>query len=404
MGALTALDLYAIPELEKIIQKSSNPREVGLAREARQMILEPKTTFELFQPYPYALPSFIEDIGNPGKLKESNVSSPQVKFPGLISRPESSVADPPVPETTPQVKFPGLLNATEQTGETVTYIQLMEQALVRLRSQNSEEKEQALRDLTFYASQFREATSSSNSEVPFISSEKTRLATKIAERLNQSTDTVQKMALLTVLFNLQDPAILQEMMRFLQNESNSSLREQALGILGDLGQPEPILVIRNILNSTNASNELREAALRALLRLNDQESLIQVASSASSPTSLRQLAIQGMGSLRMDSSQSRQILLDTLSSSPPGSLIKISAINALGQILNSNDSEAILQLVSSGLNEQSPVKLALIDALEFLDFIPAVQTFMEQFRQDSDYNVSRAATQFLIRRRQDSST
>lgn len=432
-GTITALDFYAVPELEKIIKNTTNGRERAFAKEALDMILEPKRPSEMFKPFPYGLP---EPFGrNPGQTGNNNTpvdtkNSTQINFPGLLTDgpqkpPVDNPTDPINPtsptDTTQQVRFPGLMGETD-TGNnntaTPSYMELMDRALTQIRSDDPEVRTQALEDLVFFANQFREVSSGSNSRIPFVTAEKTALVNVIAGNLVGATEYRVKRAYLSTLGNLQDPACFNALITFLAQEPDSTLKRQAIGILGSLGRAQAQPLLRRISLNDQESMDVRQQAMAALIRLDDREALVTLAKPNYDAGALadengglgpfdggpidpqiRQSAIQGIGELRIDTPEARAVLLEALAQSSAGSPLKAATINALGQMADANDAEISVGLIAAAAATETPaVKMAVINAFEFLDYTDGVRELMGRLRQDSDYNVSRAAAQFQLRR------
>ncbi|MBY0402508.1 MAG: HEAT repeat domain-containing protein [Cyanobacteria bacterium] len=445
MGTLTALDYYAVPELEKIIETSANGREKSLAREALAQIKEPKRPSELFKPFPYPLPEIYKQIlgkslnknstpagdTNGNTMPNSPRISTQIEFPGLGTltgapqRPETTgPVDPTLSPNTGeedamQVRFPGLVldpDSANRDNRPLSYLELMDQALSKSRNmgESPEARAQALQDLAFFSKQFLEVSASRDSNIPFVTPEKTELVRRISLQLVNATSDVEKTALLSSLSSLQDRICLGPLSEFLRTERSQNLREQAIGVLSQLGRAESRTPLRALLMDPEESLSLKEKALAGLIKLDDREALAvfaqetydagQLATDGTPglsngqliPNILRQLALQGLGELRVDTPEVRQLLLNTLNSADIG--LKVAALNALGQVADSNDTEVINRLVQVSQDASPLVRLAAVNACEFLDYTDSVREMMNRLRQDNDYEVSRAAGQFLTRR------
>jgi hypothetical protein len=420
MGAITAMDLYAVPELEKIIATAPSAREKELAQEALGLVLEPKRPFELFRPFPYALPEeFATMAVRPRQGTPDQPNSPdnaqQIAFPGLLdevpqpeqpSGPRSGETPPPLPPpTTPdQVRFPGLIDLTGPGTETpppsLSYLQLMERALIQARdAASAEARQQALTDLVFFANQFQEVSAGSRTNIAFVSPEKTALATRIVAQLPSAQSSGEKGAYLQALGSLQDPVTMEGLVSFLNGEADPALRQQTVGILGNLGRRGAYEPLRRVLFDASQPLPLRESVVQALIRLDDRATLLTLAQGQDVPETLRTLGVAALGELRMDAPEERAALLTALAEAPAGSALKAAAIRSLGQMADPDDAEILTALTAAAPDDETPaVKLAVLSAFEFLDYTEAVRQCVARLRQDGNYDVSRAAAQLISRR------
>jgi hypothetical protein len=423
MGAITGMDLYAIPELEKIIQTSmASARERDLAKEALGMIFEPKRPYEMFTPFPYALPPLGKAsnvVTTPGTPTQPNTRpAEQIGFPGLFPTTgdtDTTAPDNPVPPTdpvtppvkteqeAPQVRFPGLVikltEGPDEDNRNLSYLQLIDRALSQSRTQNSEEKTQALADLVFFANQFLEVASSGRTNLAFVTPEKTAVANNIADALSQAQTQAERKAYLGALLSLQEPATMERLAQYAQGETDPALQETAVLILGNLGRTGARTVLAEILNNTSRPMSLRQQAAQSLIRLDDRDTLLALAANEQAPIELRQIGVQAIAGLRIDSPEARTIALNVAATAPLGSTLKAIAVEALGQLADSDDVEVINAIINSAPeSETTAVKIAAINALTFLDYTDAAREFVSRLRQDNSYDVSRTATQFIASR------
>lgn len=419
VGTITAMDIYAVPELEKIIATATNPKEQAIAKQALAQVLEPKRPSELFKPFAYGLPEIFSKTPTPSTGQTSGVSNnTQIAFPGLfdslppappVTPPEENpnpLQPPPQTEEPVQVRFPGMLDETTLPGvnnENLSYLELMNRALVQLRGDNAAAKQQALNDLAFFAQQFRVVSSARGSSIPFVTPEKTAIARTVSELLAQSTDLAVQRGLINTLSNLQDPVSTDALLGIVTRGSDTGLRRSALEVLGSLGRADSRAPIRNLALSETEPMDVRQEAVRAMIRLDDRDALIALSQSATVSEPIRLLGVQGIGELRIDTPEARTALLSllgagTTGAAPAGSELKTAAIRALGQMADSNDTEVATRLIAAAAGETPALKMAVINAFEFLDYTDAVREFIGRMRQDSDYNVSRAAAQFQMAR------
>lgn len=421
MGTITAMDYYAVPELERIAQTSTNSREQALAREGLDQIVEPKRPPEMFRPFPYPLPSIFTELlaetepspGTPGKPVERQAM--QIAFPGLMNPPPAetpSGQEPTEPSDTPevppptsaprptQVRFPGMLETEGgEAPEDLSYMELMNRALVEFRSEDAEVRRQALEDLMFFAAQFREVSTARGSDIPFVTPEKAVVAQTVSTLLAERTDAGEKQGLLATLASLQDPVSLSPLVTFLQQEPDLALKQQALEILGDLGRSEARSVVREIVEDAQAPVALRRQAVRALIRMDDRDALLALSRQEEAPAELRLAGVEAVGELRIDTPEAIELLVSLVSDAANAQTpLKLAAVNALGQTADSDDVTVMTALMAAVNDETPAMKQAIIGAFEFLDMTDEVRAFMTRMRQDTNYDVSRAAAQFLLAR------
>jgi HEAT repeat protein len=339
----------------------------------------------------------------------------QIAFPGLLdevpqpeqpSGPRSGETPPPLPPpTTPdQVRFPGLIDLTGPGTETpppsLSYLQLMERALIQARdAASAEARQQALTDLVFFANQFQEVSAGSRTNIAFVSPEKTALATRIVAQLPSAQSSGEKGAYLQALGSLQDPVTMEGLVSFLNGEADPALRQQTVGILGNLGRRGAYEPLRRVLFDASQPLPLRESVVQALIRLDDRATLLTLAQGQDVPETLRTLGVAALGELRMDAPEERAALLTALAEAPAGSALKAAAIRSLGQMADPDDAEILTALTAAAPDDETPaVKLAVLSAFEFLDYTEAVRQCVARLRQDGNYDVSRAAAQLISRR------
>jgi hypothetical protein len=432
MGTITGMDFYAMPDLEDVVNNPvSSARERDLAKEAMALIAEPKRPYEMFKPFPSPLPERLQwakrlpsqpTTPNTGDNTGKPVAGPQINFPGLMDnqgnstgntdKPENPTQTPDkqadVNENSPQVRFPGMsLNPSENNnGDTrrLSYLQLMEQALSQIRSNDTAVRNQGLQDLVFFANQFQEVAASGRSNIAFVSPEKAAMGQQVARALVEATRADEKRAYLGALLSLQEPSALASLAQYVNSEYDSGLQEMAVLILGNLGTAEAQAPLRTILFDSQKPLTLKTQAAQALIKLDDRETLVQLARGVNTnqvavPAELQNVGIQAIGNLRIDTEEAKTLVVSTLNEAPAGSNLKANCLLALGQIADGGEPEILQAIVNAASDEEVPqVKLAAITAMDFLELNDLTRGMLDRLRQDSDYEVSRSAVQLLTRR------
>jgi hypothetical protein len=408
----------------------SSARERDLAKEAMAMIAEPKRPYEMFKPFPTPLPERLQwakrlpaqpTTPNTGNTTGKPAAGPQINFPGLfgdstgnpgnpntLDNPPQTPNQPPVDDNSPQVRFPGLtLSPSENNnGDTrrLSYLQLMDQALGQIRSTEPAVRNQGLQDLVFFANQFQEVAASGRSNIAFVSPEKAAMGQQVARALVDATQADEKRAYLGALLSLQEPSALSSLAQYVTNEYDAGLQEMAVLILGNLGTSEAQAPLRSLLFDAQKPLTLRAQAAQALIKLDDRDTLVQLArgldaNQAAVPTELQNVGIQAISNLRIDTEEAKSLVVSTLNGAPAGSNLKINCLLALGQIADGGEADILQALVNAASAEEvPPVKLAAITAMEFLELNDLTREMLNRLRQDSDYEVSRSAVQLLTRR------
>jgi hypothetical protein len=256
----------------------------------------------------------------------------------------------------------------------------------------------------FFANQFQEVAASGRSNIAFVSPEKAAMGQQVARALVDATQADEKRAYLGALLSLQEPSALSSLAQYVTNEYDAGLQEMAVLILGNLGTSEAQAPLRSLLFDAQKPLTLRAQAAQALIKLDDRDTLVQLArgldaNQAAVPTELQNVGIQAISNLRIDTEEAKSLVVSTLNGAPAGSNLKINCLLALGQIADGGEADILQALVNAASAEEvPPVKLAAITAMEFLELNDLTREMLNRLRQDSDYEVSRSAVQLLTRR------